>query len=256
MIKHSQITQSNKFAISLQYLKKEVRYRVFTSWHYHFWWKWPDMSKKSKILLLWSKMFRYCMGVQSCSLLLVIFYFYLLQSCNFNYSNLLLFINNSVGVSHCNHQPCSYSYWCKNVLVCPGEKSSFEKLRLLLFSKLNWSCYILCITKIASKILQPWFVPRNFLLLRLYFTSVILSHCLAWNTVTMLAGPKYHLDMLDKLQKPVLVLQLLLFWTFSLLLKFSLSESILQTYITLVCSSELMELVPLLYVWGVDSSFS
>ena len=25
MIKHSQITQSNKFAISLQYLKKEVR---------------------------------------------------------------------------------------------------------------------------------------------------------------------------------------------------------------------------------------
>ena len=256
MIKHSQITQSNKFAISLQYLKKEVRYRVFTSWHYHFWWKWPDMSKKSKILLLWSKMFRYCMGVQSCSLLLVIFYFYLLQSCNFNYSNLLLFINNSVGVSHCNHQPCSYSYWCKNVLVCPGEKSSFEKLRLLLFSKLNWSCYILCITKIASKILQPWFVPRNFLLLRLYFTSVILSHCLAWNTVTMLAGPKYHLDMLDKLQKPVLVLQLLLFWTFSLLLKFSLSESILQTYITLVCSSELMELVPLLYVWGVHSSFS
>ena len=28
MIKHSQITQSNKFAISLQYLKKEVRYEI------------------------------------------------------------------------------------------------------------------------------------------------------------------------------------------------------------------------------------
>ena len=42
MIKHSQSTQSNKFAISLQYLKKEVR-------HYHFLWKWPDMSKVPKI---------------------------------------------------------------------------------------------------------------------------------------------------------------------------------------------------------------
>ena len=38
-----------------------------------------------------------------------IFYFYLpLKSCNFNYSNLLLLINNSVGIRHCNHQPCSH----------------------------------------------------------------------------------------------------------------------------------------------------
>ena len=34
-----------------------------------------------------------------------IFYFYLpLKTCNFNYSNLLLLINISVGKSHCNHQ--------------------------------------------------------------------------------------------------------------------------------------------------------
>ena len=241
-------TQSNKFTISLQYLKKKLGMEFLQVG--------IIMSKKSKIPLLWSKMFRYCMGAQPCFLLFVIFYLYSRQSCNFNYSNLLLFINNCVSISHCNNETCSYSYWCKNVLVCPGEKSSFEKLRLLLFSKLSWNSYILCIAKIASKKLQPWFVPRNFLLLRLYFTSVILSHCLAWNTVTMLAGPKCHLDMLDKLQKPVLVLQLLLSWTLSLLLKFSISESILQVYITLVCSSELMELVPLLYVWGVHSWFS
>ena len=38
-----------------------------------------------------------------------IFYFYLpLKSCNFNYSNLLLLINNSFGIRHCNHQPCSH----------------------------------------------------------------------------------------------------------------------------------------------------
>ena len=38
-----------------------------------------------------------------------IFYFYSpLKSCNFNYSNLLLLINNSFGIRHCNHQPCSH----------------------------------------------------------------------------------------------------------------------------------------------------
>ena len=59
MIKHSQITQSNKFAIFLQYLKKEVRVvahfcmqiniKVSTSWHYCFWWNSLDMSKVLKI---------------------------------------------------------------------------------------------------------------------------------------------------------------------------------------------------------------
>ena len=59
MIKHSQITQSNKFAIYLQYLKKnlgmevifcmQINIKVSTSWHYQFWWKWPDMSKVFKI---------------------------------------------------------------------------------------------------------------------------------------------------------------------------------------------------------------
>ena len=46
MVKHSQITQSNKFAIYLQYLKKEVRKEVMigmqinvqvsTNWYYPF----------------------------------------------------------------------------------------------------------------------------------------------------------------------------------------------------------------------------
>ena len=46
MIKHFQSTQSNKFVISLQYLKKEVRNGVHflpvakhQSWHYCFGWK-------------------------------------------------------------------------------------------------------------------------------------------------------------------------------------------------------------------------
>ena len=34
---------------------------------------------------------------------------YLYKSCNFNYINFLLLTNNSVGISHCNHQSCSYT---------------------------------------------------------------------------------------------------------------------------------------------------
>ena len=58
MIKHSQSTQSNKFAISLQYLKKEVRKAVhflhadehqsFSKSGLLFLMKWPDMSKVPK----------------------------------------------------------------------------------------------------------------------------------------------------------------------------------------------------------------
>ena len=39
-----------------------------------------------------------------------IFHFYLpLKSCDFNYSNLLLLINTSFGIRHCNHQPSATS---------------------------------------------------------------------------------------------------------------------------------------------------
>ena len=57
MIKYSQNTQINKFAISLQYLKKEVRegvYFLHVDKHQSFYelalfsWKWPDMSKVPK----------------------------------------------------------------------------------------------------------------------------------------------------------------------------------------------------------------
>ena len=58
MMSHSQSTQINKFAISLQYLKKKVREGVhflhldkYQSFYKLalFWWKWPDMSKLPKI---------------------------------------------------------------------------------------------------------------------------------------------------------------------------------------------------------------
>ena len=53
------VLKVTSFAMSSQYLKKEVRdgvhfrmlinIKVSTSWHYHFWWKWPDMFKVPKM---------------------------------------------------------------------------------------------------------------------------------------------------------------------------------------------------------------
>ena len=56
MIKHSLSTQSNKFAISLHYLRKEVRNGVrdqtFHKLDYFFLMKLPDMSKVLRKLIL------------------------------------------------------------------------------------------------------------------------------------------------------------------------------------------------------------
>ena len=49
----------------------QINIKVSKSWHYRFWWKWLDMFKVPKVLLLWCKIFRYFAGVQSCLLLLV-----------------------------------------------------------------------------------------------------------------------------------------------------------------------------------------
>ena len=48
MLKHSQITQSNKLGIEFIFYM-QINIEVSTSWYYRFWWKWPDMSKVSKI---------------------------------------------------------------------------------------------------------------------------------------------------------------------------------------------------------------
>ena len=56
--RHAQITQNDKFAKSLWYLKKEVRDEVeflckwakfSTNWCYHVWWAWSGIPKVLKI---------------------------------------------------------------------------------------------------------------------------------------------------------------------------------------------------------------
>ena len=65
-MKHCQSTQSNKFAISLQRLKKktlgmefifcmQINTKVSKSWDYCFWWKSPDMSKVPTIFAIYTE---------------------------------------------------------------------------------------------------------------------------------------------------------------------------------------------------------
>ena len=77
MIKHTQITQSNKFAISLQCLSGDVhflhayKHQSFYKLTLSFLMEVARYVQISRVLLLWCKIFRYFLGVQSCLLLLV-----------------------------------------------------------------------------------------------------------------------------------------------------------------------------------------
>ena len=56
-----------------------------------------------------------------------IFYFYLLlKTCNFNYSNLLLLINFSFGKRHCNHQPQPHQWYLLKLTYYIKVKCSYE----------------------------------------------------------------------------------------------------------------------------------
>ena len=58
-------------------------------------------------------------------------------------------------------------------------------LEMIFSSKLDWCFYIISIAKTASKKLEPWFVLRSFIPLRLLFISINLPYCHAWNTAVM-----------------------------------------------------------------------
>ena len=60
------------------------------------------------------------------------------------------------------------------------EKSSFKRLRLHFFSKLDWGS---CIAKTNPRKLEPWFVLWSIFLLRLLFVSINQPYCLVWNFV-------------------------------------------------------------------------
>ena len=65
------------------------------------------------------------------------------------------------------------------------KKSSSKMLEMIFSSKLDWCFYIISIAKTASKKLEPWFVLRSFIPLRLLFISINLPYCHAWNTAVM-----------------------------------------------------------------------
>ena len=68
MIKHSQITQGNKFAISLQYLQKEVRNRS------HFWHADKRQSFYKLVLSFMIKLTRHVQNTQNRKLVIFLQY--------------------------------------------------------------------------------------------------------------------------------------------------------------------------------------
>ena len=70
-----------------------------------------------------------------------IFIFYLLKLCNFNYSDLLLLISNSVGISHCNHQPCSYNNYdpSSSTLKLFYKTNRYEKYSIAVSAVESWN---------------------------------------------------------------------------------------------------------------------
>ena len=102
----------------------------------------------------------------------------MLKWCNFNYSNLLLLINNSVGISYCNHQPCSYIF-----KIFSNKVSQFFVVvsgsRVFLCHKMNAFCQLFNDTSILQSFCSV-LIPITFSGLSPYssfpFSSPFLDH--------------------------------------------------------------------------------
>ena len=73
--------------------------------------------------------------------------------------------------------------WGRKWLVDLNLKSSFEMLGLT--NKLDWSSYIICTARTASKKIRAFIRPMKFFLLKLSYVSINLSFDHGWNAVVM-----------------------------------------------------------------------
>ena len=130
------------------------------------------------------------------------------------------------------------------------EEKSFKMLGLTFSSKLDWGSYIISIAKTASKKIGALIRSMKFLSpeVALYLYKSTIWPCMEYCCHVWAVAPSYYLELLDKLQK-------LICRTAGPSLAASLEPlahcqnvanlSIFYTF--LKCSSELAELVPLLY---------
>ena len=141
------------------------------------------------------------------------------------------------------------------------EKSSFKMLGLTFSSKLDWGSYIIFIAKTASKKIGSLIRSVKFLSLEvaLYLYKSTIRPCMEYCCHIWTGAPSCYLDLLDKLQK----------WICSIVgpsLAASLEPlahrrnvaclSLFYRYYFGRCSSELAELVPLLFSRGSSTRYS
>ena len=135
------------------------------------------------------------------------------------------------------------------------EKSSFKILRLTFSSKLDWGSYIISIAKTASKKIGALICSMKFLSpkVALYLYKSTICPCMEYCRLVWAGAPSCYFELLDKLQKRA-------YRTVGPSLGASLeplahrrkvaSLSFFYRYYFGRCSSELAELVPLLYSQG------
>ena len=133
-------------------------------------------------------------------------------------------------------------------------------LGLSFSSKLDWVLTLSRLVKLPPRKLEPWFVLWSFFLLRLLcvYKSTI-RPCMEYCCHVWVGAPSCYLGMLDKLQKRI-------YRTFGTSLAASAehlthcrnvaSLSLFHRHYFGICSSELAELVPLLYFCGRFTRYS
>ena len=141
------------------------------------------------------------------------------------------------------------------------EKSSFKRLGLTFFSKLDWCSYIVSIAKTVSKKIgaligsMKFFSPE----FALYLCKSTIRPCMEYCCHVWAGAPSCYLELLDKLQKRICR-------TVGPSLAASLeplahrqnvaSLSLFYRYYFGRCSSELAQLVPLPFSWGRSTCYS
>ena len=141
------------------------------------------------------------------------------------------------------------------------EKTSFKMLGLTFSSKLDWSSYIVSIAKTASKKIGALILSMKFLSpeFALYLYKSTICPCMEYCCHVWADAPSCYLELLDKLQKRI-----------SRTVGPSLAASLeplahcrnaaslilFYRYYFGRCSSELAELVPLLYSRGRSIRYS
>ena len=120
-----------------------------------------------------------------------------------------------------------------------------------------WGLILSLSLKLHPRKMEPWFILWSFFLLKLFCISINLPYGHAWNTVVMcgFGAPSCYLKLLGKLQKRI--------WrpvgpSFAASLEPLADRQNVASYKYYLgkCSSELAQLVPLLYSRGRSTHYS